>query len=46
MKFDTLSMDAGAAGMMCAIQNKGKTLLVDHSKAPGEKNSNFWWRAM
>ena len=37
MKYDTLIIGAGAAGMICAIYTKGKTLLVDHSKAPGEK---------
>ena len=37
MKYDNLIIDAGAAVMMCAIHTKGKTLLVDHSKAPGEK---------
>ena len=30
-------ISAGAAGMMCAINTKGKTLLIDHGKAPGEK---------
>ena len=37
MKYDTLIIGAGAAGMMCAIHTKGRILLVDHSKAPGEK---------
>jgi len=37
MDFDTLIIGAGAAGMMCAAHLDGRTLLVDHAKAPGEK---------
>ena len=37
MKYDTLIIGAGAAGMMCAAHAKGRVLLVDHAKAPGEK---------
>ena len=37
MKYDTLIIGASAAGMMCSIQTKEKTLLVYHSKTPGEK---------
>ncbi len=34
---DTLILGAGAAGMMCAAFAGGRTLVVDHAKAPGEK---------
>ncbi|MEQ6203578.1 aminoacetone oxidase family FAD-binding enzyme [Sulfitobacter sp. HNIBRBA2951] len=37
MEFDTAIIGAGAAGMMCAAHLDGRTLLVDHAKAPGEK---------
>lgn len=37
MEVDTLILGAGAAGMFCAIHATGKTLVVDHAKAPGEK---------
>lgn len=37
MEFDTLIIGAGAAGMMCAAHASGRTLIVDHAKAPGEK---------
>jgi hypothetical protein len=37
MEFDTAIIGAGAAGMMCAAHLEGRTLLVDHAKAPGEK---------
>ena len=37
MKYDTIIIGAGAAGMMCASENKGRTLLIDHVKSPGEK---------
>lgn len=37
MDFDTAIIGAGAAGMMCAGHLEGRTLLVDHAKAPGEK---------
>ncbi|CUH52897.1 BaiN/RdsA family NAD(P)/FAD-dependent oxidoreductase [Shimia marina] len=35
--WDTVILGAGAAGMMCATQSGGSTLLLDHAKAPGEK---------
>ena len=35
--FDTLILGAGAAGMMCAAHAGGRTLVVDHARAPGEK---------
>ena len=34
---DTLILGAGAAGMMCAAHAGGRTLVIDHAKAPGEK---------
>ena len=37
MEFDTAIIGAGAAGMMCAAHLDGRTLLVDHARAPGEK---------
>jgi predicted Rossmann fold flavoprotein len=37
MEFDTAIIGAGAAGMMCAGHLDGRTLVVDHAKAPGEK---------
>ncbi|WP_113910592.1 NAD(P)/FAD-dependent oxidoreductase [Roseovarius dicentrarchi] len=37
MQVDTLILGAGAAGMMCAAQCGGRTLIIDHAKAPGEK---------
>jgi len=37
MQLDTLIIGAGAAGLMCAAHAEGRTLLVDHAKAPGEK---------
>jgi predicted Rossmann fold flavoprotein len=37
MKFETLIIGAGAAGMMCAANAGANVLLVDHAKAPGEK---------
>ena len=36
-RFDTIILGAGAAGMMCAGRAGGKTLVVDHARAPGEK---------
>lgn len=35
--WDTLILGAGAAGMMCAAHSGGRTLVLDHAKAPGEK---------
>lgn len=37
MKLDTLILGAGAAGLMCAAQCSGRTLVIDHARAPGEK---------
>ncbi len=37
MTYDTIIIGAGAAGMMCAAHTRGRTLLIDHAKAPGEK---------
>ena len=37
MRFDTIILGAGAAGMMCAIHCGGRVLVIDHAKAPGEK---------
>ncbi|QUJ77999.1 NAD(P)/FAD-dependent oxidoreductase [Sulfitobacter albidus] len=37
MEFETVIIGAGAAGMMCAGHLDGRTLVVDHAKAPGEK---------
>lgn len=37
MTWDTLILGAGAAGMMCATQTGGRTLVLDHAKAAGEK---------
>ncbi|MCX7566334.1 aminoacetone oxidase family FAD-binding enzyme [Sulfitobacter sp. F26169L] len=37
MEYDTAIIGAGAAGMMCAAHLNGRTLLVDHAKAAGEK---------
>ncbi len=36
-QFDTIIIGAGAAGLMCAAQAPGRTLLIDHAKAAGEK---------
>ncbi|MBO9473510.1 NAD(P)/FAD-dependent oxidoreductase [Shimia sp. R10_1] len=35
--WDSIILGAGAAGMMCAAHTGGRTLLLDHAKAPGEK---------
>ncbi len=37
MTFDTIILGAGAAGMMCAAFSGGRTLVIDHARAPGEK---------
>ncbi len=37
MNVDIAIIGAGAAGMMCAAHAPGHILLVDHSRAPGEK---------
>ncbi|MEQ9693725.1 NAD(P)/FAD-dependent oxidoreductase [Shimia sp. SDUM112013] len=37
MRYDTIILGAGAAGMMCAAHSGGRTLVLDHAKAPGEK---------
>ncbi|MFB9230301.1 NAD(P)/FAD-dependent oxidoreductase [Pseudohalocynthiibacter aestuariivivens] len=36
-EFDTIILGAGAAGMMCAAYAHGHTLVIDHTKAAGEK---------
>ncbi|MCF6234133.1 MAG: NAD(P)/FAD-dependent oxidoreductase [Rhodobacteraceae bacterium] len=37
MIHDTIIIGAGAAGMMCAAHTCGRTLVIDHARAPGEK---------
>ncbi|MBR9843474.1 MAG: NAD(P)/FAD-dependent oxidoreductase [Rhodobacteraceae bacterium] len=37
MRYDTIILGAGAAGMMCAAHAGPDTLVLDHAKAPGEK---------
>lgn len=37
MAVDTLILGAGAAGLLCATQAGGSTLVIDHAKSPGEK---------
>lgn len=37
MQVDTAIIGAGAAGMMCAAHARGRVLIVDHARAPGEK---------
>ncbi|MFV0512816.1 MAG: NAD(P)/FAD-dependent oxidoreductase [Jhaorihella sp.] len=37
MKFKTVIIGAGAAGMMCAAHAGPGTLLIDHAGSPGEK---------
>jgi len=36
-RYDTVILGAGAAGMMCAAHCGGRTLVLDHARAPGEK---------
>ncbi|MGV6811872.1 MAG: NAD(P)/FAD-dependent oxidoreductase [Brevirhabdus sp.] len=36
-RYDTVILGAGAAGLMCAAHAGGRTLLLDHARAPGEK---------
>jgi len=37
MTFDTLILGAGAAGLLCAAEAGGDTLVIDHARSPGEK---------
>ncbi len=37
MTYDTLILGAGAAGLFCAAQCGGTTLVIDHARSPGEK---------
>lgn len=37
MDYNTIIIGAGAAGLMCAAHTGGRTLLIDHAKAVGEK---------
>lgn len=37
MQVDTLILGAGAAGLMCAAQCQGRTLVIDHARKAGEK---------
>lgn len=37
MKVDVAIIGAGAAGMMCAAHTPGRTLIIDHARAAGEK---------
>ena len=37
LHYDTIILGAGAAGMFCAAHAAGRTLVIDHAKAPGEK---------
>ncbi|HCP81596.1 MAG TPA: aminoacetone oxidase family FAD-binding enzyme [Octadecabacter sp.] len=37
MQYDTIILGAGAAGMMCAAHSGGRTVVLDHAKAAGEK---------
>ena len=37
MRYETVILGAGAAGLMCAAEAGSSTLLIDHARAPGEK---------
>ena len=37
MRYQTIILGAGAAGMMCAAHAGPDVLVIDHAKAPGEK---------
>ncbi|MGV6848213.1 MAG: NAD(P)/FAD-dependent oxidoreductase [Marinibacterium sp.] len=37
MEYDTVILGAGAAGMFAAANCPGRTLVIDHARAPGEK---------
>lgn len=37
MRFETIILGAGAAGMMCAAHAGPGVLVIDHARAPGEK---------
>ncbi|MFL2787203.1 MAG: NAD(P)/FAD-dependent oxidoreductase [Paracoccaceae bacterium] len=37
MRFETIILGAGAAGLICAAEAGPSTLLIDHARAPGEK---------
>ena len=37
MRYETVILGAGAAGLMCAAEAGPSTLLIDHAKAPGGK---------
>jgi predicted Rossmann fold flavoprotein len=37
MRYDTLVLGAGAAGLFCAAEAGANTLVIDHARSPGEK---------
>ena len=37
MRYETVILGAGAAGLMCAAEAGSSTLLIDHARAPGKK---------